>query len=95
MTITLCNICTISVQQKYETRPPLPPDIKWYGRQRSVQDAKTELDSLLQYSSITCPAHVKIVCTYKNGCNFNPLNPKLNPHLPSAGIIKSSPYSPR
>jgi hypothetical protein len=25
---------------------------------------------------------------------INPLNAKLNPHLPSAGIIKSSPYSP-
>jgi hypothetical protein len=26
---------------------------------------------------------------------FKGLNAKLNPHLPFAGIIKSSPYSPR
>ena len=25
---------------------------------------------------------------------INPLNTELNPHLPSAGIIRSSPYTP-
>jgi len=29
------------------------------------------------------------------GYFFNPLNAKVKPHLPSAGIVRSSPYSPR
>jgi len=50
MTITLCNICTISVQQKYE--PPLPLILNGMVIKEVSRVQRSELHSLLQYTSI-------------------------------------------